>query len=130
MADWLHDDVLDAQLDYIADNGDKLFVCNAQPTNYTEASSTYALADHDLVVGDGNGDFTVANGDTSGRKLTLAQQADIEVDTTGSANHVAICDSGNTKVLAVNALSASQSITDGNTVTINEYDVTESRDAS
>jgi len=118
MAKFLHDDNSDAALDYIADNGDKLFVCSAQPTTYAEASSTYALADHDLTVGDGNGDYTIANGATDGRKVTLAEQATIAIDTTGTATHVAICDSATGKVLAVFTLSSSASLTSGNTVTV------------
>ena len=65
MAKTVHDDVLDAALDYLADNGMRLCVCSQEPTSYTEAINTYELADVDLTVGDGNGDFTISNGDWS-----------------------------------------------------------------
>jgi len=118
-----HNDVLDAALDWIADAGDKIFLCSAEPTTYTEASATYALADHAMTEGDGNGDYTIADGDAGGRKLTVAQQASIEVDATGTATHVAICDSVAEKVLEVTTCT-SQAVTNGNFVTINSHKYT------
>ena len=84
-------DVLDAALDKVA-TGVLLVACSAEPTTRIEAVTTYALADISLTPGDGNGDFTVANGDTNGRKVTVAQQAGVTVDTSGTATHVAIVD--------------------------------------
>jgi len=118
MAKFVHDDVMDALLKYMADNGDKLFVCSAQPTTYTEASATYMLAQHNMTVGHGNGDYTVENAAPSGRKLTVTEQSGISITNTGTANCVAICDSANAKVLWVTTLAANQSLTSGNTVTV------------
>jgi hypothetical protein len=114
MAKFIADAVLDLLLDGIA-TGTILTVCSAQPTTRTEAVTTYKLAD---VVVD-SGDFSKANGDTSGRKVTVAQQASVPVDTTGTATHVAICDGSN--LLAVTTCT-SQSLTSGNTVTVPAHD--------
>ena len=122
MAKTLTDAVFDATLDAIADAGDRLFVCSAQPTNYTEASSTYALADHVMTEGDGGGDYTIANGDASGRKLTVAQQTAITVDASGTATYVAICDSVGAVLLAVSTCT-SQAVTAGNTLTVEAFDI-------
>ena len=119
MAKAVADAVLDAALDKIA-TGTIMTVCNAQPTNRTEAVTTFALADVVLTAGDGNGDFTVGNGDSSGRKVAMAQQATITVDTSGTATHVAICDG--TDLLYVTTCT-SQAVTSGNTVTIPTWDV-------
>lgn len=116
------DSMLDAMLDSIADNCTRLTVCSTQPTNYTEANATYKLADVTVTAGDGNGDFTIANGDTNGRKLTVAQQASVPVDTTGNAQHIALLDVANTTLLAVTTCT-SQSVTSGNTLTINAFDL-------
>ena len=62
MAKFAVDAVIDGTLDVYA-AATRLFICSAQPANYTEASSTYALADVTID----SGDFTKANGDTSGR---------------------------------------------------------------
>jgi len=112
MAKSIHDDVLDAALDAIA-AADEIVVCSAQPTTYVEAHTTYMLANHTLT----SGDFTNANGDTSGRKVTVAQQADITITNSGTATHVALTDTGNAKLLLVTTCT-SQSLTSGNTVTI------------
>ena len=116
-----HDDVLDAMLDYIADNCDRLVVCSTEPTTYTEANETYKLADVTLTKGDGNGDYVIADGDASGRKLTVLQQADIPVDTSGNAEHVALLDVSNTK-LVYTTTTTSQAVTQGNTVTVPAFD--------
>ena len=89
MAKWQNDDMLDAALDYIIDNATIQTVCSQQPTTYDEAITTYMLAD----VAIDSGDFTKANGDVSGRKVTIAAQSDITIDNTGTGNHIAIADS-------------------------------------
>jgi hypothetical protein len=115
------DAVLDAALKDIADNANKLFICSAEPANYTEASSTYLLASVDLTTGDGNGDYTIANGDTSGRKLTVAAQSGITVTNTGTATHIALCDSVNSAVKVVTTCN-SQVVTSGNTINLQAFD--------
>ena len=115
MAKWANDAVIDAGLDVVA-TGTILTVCSAQPTNRTEAVTTYKLAD---VVVDGT-DFTKSNGDVSGRKLTVSQQTIVAVDTTGTATHVAIS-SGSTLLYVTTC--TSQLLTSGNTVTIPAWDI-------
>ena len=56
MAKAAPDIVMDGALDVIA-SATKQVACSAQPTTYTEANATYALAD---IVIDGT-DFTKAN---------------------------------------------------------------------
>lgn len=118
MAKFANDDVMDAALDEIA-LGNILTVCSQQPTNRTEAVTTYKLADVALTPGDGNGDFTIGNGDTNGRKVAIAEQADIPVDANGDATHIAICD--DTRLLLVTTCT-SQTLTSGNTVTVPTFD--------
>lgn len=115
MAKFLRDQVLDAALDNFA-TGTILTVCNAQPTTRTEAVTTYALADVTIS----GASFTKSDGDVSGRKSRVAQQTSVPIDTTGTANHVAICDA--TNVLAVTTCT-SQSLTSGGTVTVPAYDL-------
>lgn len=118
MAKWANDDVMDAALDKIA-TGTILTVCSAQPANRTEAVTTYKLADVVVTAGDGNGDFTIGNGDTNGRKVTVSQQDNIPVDSSGTATHIAICDG--TDLLLVTTCT-SQALTAGNTVTVPAFD--------
>lgn len=122
MAKAAHDDVLDGLLNYVADNTKRITVCNAQPTTYTEANTTFALADVATTEGVAAEDFDLANGDVSGRKLTVTQQADVPVDTNGTATHIALLDVDNSKLLAVTTCT-SQALTAGNTVTIPAFDL-------
>lgn len=114
MAKYANDLVMDAALDKIA-TGTILTVCSTQPTTRAEAVTTYKLAD---VVID-SGDFAKANGDASGRKITVSQQADIPVDTSGTATHIAICDG---TILLLVTTCTSQALTAGNTVTVPAFD--------
>jgi len=107
---------LDAALDWYADC-DLVTVCSSQPTTYTEAVTTYKLADIAVTPGDGAGDFTIADGDSSGRKLTTLIQSNVPIDTTGTATHVAWTKSGDTTLRKVTTCT-SQALTSGGTVTI------------
>ena len=112
MGKFIHNDVTDAALNKLS-TGTVITVCSQQPTTRTEAVTTYKLADQSLD----SGDFSVGAG-TGGRKITFAEQADIPVDATGEATHVAICDASN--VLLVTTCST-QTVTSGNTVTVPSF---------
>jgi hypothetical protein len=113
MAKWQNDTILDQALNYIMNNVTQLCVCSAQPTTYAEATSTYKLA---VKTGLTSGSFTgPANGDTSGRKVTVNQQANIIIDTGGTATHIALC-SGS--VLLYVTTCTNQALSSGNTVTV------------
>jgi len=118
MAKSMHNDVADAMLDKIA-TGNLMIACSAEPTTRAEAVTTYALADVAMTVGDGNGDYTIADGDTSGRKVTMSQKTGVTVDTSGTATHIAIVD-GTTLLLVTTC--TSQVLTSGNTVTFPAWD--------
>ncbi len=109
------DSVMDAALDAIENaTSPVMHVCSGDPANRA-AAITNSLADHTLT----SGDFTKANGDTSGRKVTCAQQADITIDSTGTAAHVCIIDSTE---LLLKTSCTSQSLTSGGTVTVPAFD--------
>ena len=118
MAKSVHDDVLDSALNYIKNNATRICVCNAEPTTYTQAVTTYKLAIKTIISTDFTGP---ANGDISGRKLTSNQHTGITVDTTGTATHIALADSATSKLLFVTTCT-SQALTAGNTVTIPIWD--------
>lgn len=114
----VHDDVLDGALNILKNNATRLTVCSTQPTTYTEGNATYALAD---VTIDST-DFTNANGDTSGRKTTIGGQSAVPIDTSGTAQHVALLDVANSKLLYVTTCT-SQALTAGGTVTTPAFDI-------
>lgn len=116
MAKSVHDSVLDGAFD-ILDQANLMTACSAQPTTRTEAVTTYALADVAMTV---NTDYTKANGDTSGRKVTVAAKSSVLVDTTGTATHIALVDG--TNLLYVTTCT-SQALTGGNTVNFPAWDI-------
>ena len=72
MAKSINDNVLDAALGYIK-TATQITVCSTnQPTTFAQATSTnnYMLATTTLTTAD----YSIANGDLSGRKITVAQQ--------------------------------------------------------
>ena len=115
MAKWLNDTALDALLGVI-DNGTIMTVCSAQPTNRSQAVTTYALADVSLA----GGDFSIGDGTPSGRTLTVASKSGVAVDATGTATHVAICDG--TNLLAVTTCT-SKSIDSGDTLNVPSWTI-------
>jgi hypothetical protein len=126
VAKLIPDAVIDAMLDLIgASEGDRLFICSAQPATYAEASATYDLATHVLT----SGDWSKSNGDTSGRKLILAAQSAITVDHTGDATHYVIGKSGDTSLKLIGTCTL-QTLTQGNTVNFPATDVDEIRDVA
>lgn len=118
MAKFLPDGVIDGMLAYIRTNITGVSVCSTQPTTYAEATSTYKLADQNGLT---STDLTLGNGDTSGRKITLSEQAGVTVDTTGTAAHVAWWGSSGSLLILVTTCTT-QALTTGNTVTIPAHD--------
>ncbi|HBK92544.1 MAG TPA: hypothetical protein DDZ68_12830 [Parvularcula sp.] len=97
MAKSINATVLDQALNYIKNNCTKVVLCSANPTTFTEANATFKLAE----VTVGSGDFTLANGDVSGRKITRAAKTGVTVSTAGTATHEAWLDMTNSAILKV-----------------------------
>lgn len=121
MAKSVHDDVLDAALNHLKNQSQKITCCDTQPTTYTEAAVTYKLAESNISGADFTGP---AEGDTSGRKVGVGSKADVPVSTTGSAEFFCLVDSsGAGRLLYVTEVSGVQTVTDGNTMTFGTWDV-------
>lgn len=118
MAKTVHDDVLDGAFD-VLDQANLQIACSAQPTSRTEAVSTYALADVAMTP---NTDYTKANGDTSGRKATVAAKSSVLIDTSGTATYIALVD--DTRLLYVTTCTSQALTANGsNTVNFPAWDV-------
>lgn len=116
MAKFVPDATLDSMLAVITANVDRLDICSTQPTTYAEATSTYTLGNKTLA-----GAWSQANGDVSGRKITCAQQTSVSIGSSGTAQHIAGTDGSS--VLYFVTTCTSQSVTSGNTATINAFDI-------
>lgn len=117
MAKFANDDIMDAGLNLIKNNCDKMVACSAQPATFAEANATYALADVAMTSTDFTGP---ANGDTSGRKITVASKSGVTVDTGGDATHVALLDTVNSRLLYVTTC-PSQGVESGGTVSFGAW---------
>lgn len=122
MAKRVNPSVLDGALDRIKTGAgavgpcNRMVVCSAEPTTFTEANTTFMLA---LVAMTGT-DFTIANGDGAGntpRKVTSGAKNGVSVTNSGTASHVAWIDTTNSILLEVTTCT-SQALTAGNTVNI------------
>jgi hypothetical protein len=120
MAKFTPDAILDKMADYIIANATRLVVCSTQPTTYTEANATYALADVTID----SSDFTKANGDVSGRKVTVAAQNGVLIDASGTALHIALLNVSGTELLYVTTCTSQALTANGsNTVNVPAWDI-------
>ena len=117
MGKLVHDSVLDGAFD-VLDQANLMLACTAEPTTRANALSL-ALADVAMTV---NTDYTKANGDINGRKVTMAAKPSVLIDTSGTATHIALCDA--TNVLYVTTCTAQALTANGsNTVNFPAWDI-------
>lgn len=109
------DAVLDAIADRIIADAEFLIVCSGEPANYAGVAAV-ALAD----VAIDTSDFTKANGDTNGRKVTIGAQSAVPIDSSGTATHVVLV--GFASLLYVTTCT-SQALTSGGTVSTPAWDI-------
>ena len=121
---FLHDDVLAGGLDYIVANCDGCFVCTSDVAttgipDWSKVSGTSALTSLNVMSGV---DFSESDGDISGRKLEVAEQADISITADGTAEHIVLVDNGSTKILVITECTP-EAILSGNLTTIPAWDI-------
>jgi hypothetical protein len=118
VAKFAPDTVLDELPNRVA-TGTRQVVCSGQPANFAGIAAV-ALADVTMTAGSGNGDYTVGDGDTNGRKVRVEQQSAVPIDASGTATHISI-DDGSTLLYVTTC--TSQALTSGGTVTIPAWDI-------
>lgn len=112
----ISDSGFDALLNWIKTNGTRLDVCTTEPTTYAEATSTYTLA-HGSVTLTGPADAS-----PDGRKITVPAVAAMTASGTGTGAYWALTD-GSSVLVATGSMSASRSITSGDTVNVATFDI-------
>lgn len=125
----VHNNVLDAALNYIKTNADKLNVCKGSSvTVYASAigkvdSSGQMLAQSSITSTDFTGP---AEGDTSGRKIAVNAQSSLSINgiasSSDSATHVALTNASSSEVVYVTTCTP-QSLTAGNKVNTPAWDI-------
>lgn len=120
----LADYCLDASLAKVAE-ATHLYICSAEPTTYTQASSTLALGVKATPV------FNApADGTPDGRKVQVQAISGGTTSTGGTATHWALVDQANSRLLAAKALASSQVVTAGNPWSLPAFDAATIRDAT
>lgn len=110
MAATISDGVFDAALNYLETNGTVVHITSADPTNWAGLAA--------VTLGNETGcTYTGPADGTSGRKTVLDAITSGSVTGTGTASHFAITN-GTDTVYVVQELSATQSVTSGNTFTL------------
>lgn len=117
MAKFVDDAVFDAALAKVA-TCTRMSVTTAQPANFAGIAAV-SLGNVAMTAGSGNGDYTIANGDTSGRKLSVLAQSIASASASGTATHVCL-DDGTTLLLVTTC--TSQSVTSGNPISVPAFD--------
>ena len=118
---FISDYVLDAALSKLGTEANAIYICSLEPTTYAAATSTNALGN--AAGGAYPGIGAPADGSPNGRAVTSTAVTAGTVTATGTATHFAIVDTVNSRLLATGSLSASQSVTSGNTFTLTSFTV-------
>ena len=114
------DAVLDAALNYIKNNANKLTVTKTSASTYSKANASSMLA----YVAISSGDFTGPNdGSSGGRKIQVNQQASLSVSTTGTAAEVHLLDTTST-AMVYNTTCSSKSLDSTDKVTVPAWTIT------
>ena len=112
------DRVFDNGLTVLDTEANKIVVTSQEATTYTEANATYALGNStSLSIG------APADRSGGGREVTAAEITDGSITGTGTVTHYAIVDTSNSRLLVTGSLSASQSVTSGNTFSLASFTV-------
>lgn len=115
----LTDVVLDGALNILTSNGDRIDLCSSEPTTYSGISSVSLGNFTSLSIG------SAADRSGGGREVTVAAITSASagsITATGTATHYAISN-GSDALYATGALSASQSVTTGNTFTLAAFTI-------
>lgn len=110
--------VLDAGLQLITTNANKIVICSQEPATYTEANSTYKLGEKTgVTVG------AVSSGSPDGRQVTVPAVTNGSVTASGTATHHALVDTVNSVLYAAKSLSSSQAVTSSNSFSTSSYTI-------
>ena len=102
MQTFIADAAKDAAANHIKDNANQQVMCQGRPASYAEATSDLGAGGKALgETAVAAGDFTLADGDVDGRKLTVGQKTGVAVDVQGTWDHTALVDTVSMELLSV-----------------------------
>lgn len=110
--------VFDNGLTVLDTEANKILITSAEATTFTQANVTFALGNSTALSIGVPQDRT-----GGGREVVVAAITGGTVTGTGTATHYAIVDTVNSRLLATGSLTASQSVTSGNTFTLSSVSI-------
>lgn len=114
----LNDRVFDNGLTVLDTEANRIDVTSQEATSYASATSTHTLGNStSLSIG------SPADRSGGGREVTVAAISDGSISGSGTATHYAISDTSNSRLLVTGSLSASQSVTSGNTFSLASFTI-------
>lgn len=119
---YVHPDVHDSGLTIVQTASERLVLLSADPAGNYASVAAATLAEVAVV----DADFVIANGDTSGRKITVGAKS-TSVDVEGDPVIAAVVDDTNSRILLATDETTVQTLYAGNTVNIPSF-AYESRD--
>jgi hypothetical protein len=119
---FLNDRVMDFGLNVLDTEADRIDICSAEPTTFTEATSTLSKGNKDHGVA-GTAFGAIADRTPTGRKVSSTAVTDGAVTATATVTHWAVTDVGNSRLLAASSLAASQAVTSGNNWSLPSFDI-------
>lgn len=127
MAFFLSDAVKDLALNDLVNNCDKMVLLSADPANNLANADTANGSGSGLKIAEvamAPGDFTLQDGATDGRRVTVSAKASVSVTADGDATHVALLDTG-TRIQVVTELQTNRTgLTTAGTVDFGAIDIT------
>lgn len=101
MPHFTHDDIFDLALNGVKSACDLMVLTAGEPTSFANANTANGTGTGQKIAQAAmvTGDFTLAMGDVSGRKVTSAAKATVNVDAAGDGSYVAYLDTVALKIL-------------------------------
>lgn len=121
MANILHDVFLQSGLRLLDSDSSHIYIVNADPTTYTQATSTFALGNKNFGAGAVFGTCYAAS--PNGQRVTSTAVTDGTVTAAGTATGWAVVTQASSRLDANGQLSASQVVASGNTFTLGQFDI-------
>jgi len=110
--------VFDNGLTVLDTEANRIDITSQEATTYAQATSTYSLGNSTSLS-------IAAPSDRSGggREVVASAISNGSVTANGTATHYSIVDTGNSRLLATGALTASQVVSSGNTFTLGSFSI-------
>ena len=116
---FIGDRVFDFGLQVLGTECNMLTLCTQEPTTYTEARTTYKIADKTTPT------ITLPSDRVGGGRESVIEAITTggQVTTNGTATHYALIDTATNRLLATNSLSSSIALTTTDNFTLTEFTV-------